>query len=160
MKYRHIVKIAVATILASSGVATAEEPTTAQVDEVSTTLKHLAVATAEDPTPAQVDKVPTTLKQDADCMYKVLRKTPGITEAKLGYVTRNGWTTPFLEYRADEGASRDIPIRFDAMKSDNGGYWFLAYRSGLGGLPDLHVTDAVMKIWKTQCRVDANVLLP
>jgi hypothetical protein len=42
------------------------------------------------------------LKQSAECMYEALKTIPGVSEPKIGYVTREGWTHPFLEYRADE----------------------------------------------------------
>jgi hypothetical protein len=92
-------------------------------------------------------------------MFAVLKKIPGVIEPILGIDTSGGWTYPFLEYRAAEKSSDVHPIRFVPRKSDRGGYWFLAVRSGFG-VVDLHVTDVVMQQWKTQCSVDSNVLFP
>jgi hypothetical protein len=108
---------------------------------------------------AQAGDVPLPLRQSAQCMLKVLKATPEVSESKLGVTTTDGWSHPFLEYRAAEALSDADPIRFDAKRSDRGGYWFLAVKSGLGA-PEGHVTDSVIKKWKTQCSVDANVLFP
>jgi hypothetical protein len=101
--------------------------------------------------------VPAPLEQTAKCMLEVLKTTPEVGEPKLGVTTSEGWTHPFVEYRAAEALSGATPIRFDAKKAERGGYWFLAVTSGLGA-PEFHVTDAIMKKWKAQCRADATVL--
>jgi hypothetical protein len=93
---------------------------------------------------AQTSDVPPPLEQTAECMFKVLQTMPDVSEPKLGVNTSEGWTHPFLEYRAAEALSGVTPIRFNAKKTDRGGYWFLAVRSGLGA-PEFHVTDAVIK---------------
>jgi hypothetical protein len=97
------------------------------------------------------------LKQGAECMYQVLKTMPGVSEPKLGYVTSEGWTHPYLEYEAAEDSPSVQHLRFEAKKTDNGKYWFLVMVSGVGA-PDIHVTEAVMQQWKTQCSVEANVL--
>ena len=113
---------------------------------------------------AETTEIPPSLKRDAECMYKVLKTVPGVTEPKLGYETSDGWTHPFLEYRAAEANSWGGPMRFHAKKPDNGKFWFLAITPGrilpAVGHVDIHVTDAVVDKWKAQCRVDANVLFP
>ena len=108
----------------------------------------------------QTSDVPPSLKQSADCMLEVLKTVPGVSEPKLGYVTREGWTHPFLEYRAAERTSWVQPTRFEARRSARG-MWFQAVLPGVvsPGLGlDIHVTDAVMKKWKTQCHIDAIVI--
>ena len=102
--------------------------------------------------------VPARLKIATDCMFSVLKAVPGVSEVAQGVETNEGWPHTFLEYRATEGSSSLQPIRFHAQKSDRGGYWFLAVRSGFD--VDLHVTDVVMKKWKSECSVDSNVLFP
>jgi hypothetical protein len=92
-------------------------------------------------------------------MFKVLKAIPGVSEVAQGVETNEGWTHTFLEYLATEGSSSSRPIRFHAMKSDRGGYWFLAVRSGFG-VVDLHVTEVVMQKWKSECSVDTNVMFP
>jgi hypothetical protein len=106
----------------------------------------------------QAADVPAPLERTAECMVKVLAATPGVSGPRLGVVTSEGWAHPFVEYRADEALSRDRPIRFEARKSQDG-YQFWAVKSGLGA-PELHVTDAVMRTWKAQCHVYANVFFP
>jgi hypothetical protein len=108
---------------------------------------------------AQTTDVPTPLEQTAECMLEVLKTMPEVSEPKLGVTTSEGWTHPFVEYRAAEALTAATPIRFDAKKADRGGYWFLAVKSGLGA-PEFHVTDAIIKKWKAQCRADATVLFP
>jgi hypothetical protein len=107
---------------------------------------------------AQTSDVPP-LEQTTECMFKVLQTMPDVSEPKLGITTSEGWTHPFLEYRAAEALSGVTPIRFIAKKADRGGYWFLAVKSGLGA-PEFHVTDAVIRKWKAQCIADATVLFP
>jgi hypothetical protein len=156
IKCRGTLRLVVVALLASTGAATAAQLTQTQVEEVTTTLKHLGTAT-EVPTDAQVDGVPSALKRNADCMYKVLLKVPGISEAKLGYVTRNGWTTPFLEYRAEEKSSWVGPTHFEAQKVRDT-YVFEGLLPGVGDL-DTHVTEVVVKRWSKQCQVVAMVVL-
>jgi hypothetical protein len=114
------------------------------------------------PACAQTGDVPVPLTQTADCMYEVLKIMPGVTEPKLGYVTSNGWTHPFLEYRADEATHWAQPTRFEARRDDKGQYSFLGLLPGqidprIGHL-DLHVTEAVTAKWNTQCHANAFVI--
>ena len=106
----------------------------------------------------QTAEVPVSVEQTADCMLEVLKATPGVVGPVLGTTTSDGWTHPFLEYRADEALSRERPIRFDPVKY-RGSYLFWAFKSGLGA-PELHVTEAVMKEWQAQCHANANVMFP
>ncbi len=105
--------------------------------------------------------VSAPLKQHAECMYKVLKTMPGVSEPKIGYVTREGWTHPFLEYRAEETNRWVQPTHFEA-RADNEKYWFEALVPGIidprVGHIDIHVTDAVVERWKTQCRVEVIVI--
>ena len=106
----------------------------------------------------QTTDVPAPLEQTAECMIQVLKARPDVFGPTLGLTTSEGWTHPFVEYRADEALSRESPIRFDAVKY-RGGYVFWAVQSGLGA-PELHVTEAVMQRWKVHCQVYANVRFP
>ena len=92
-------------------------------------------------------------------MFDVLKNVPEVSEPKQGVETSDGWTHPFLEYRSAETLSRTTPIRFDAKKSNHGGYYFEAVRSGLGA-PDFHITDDVIKKWNAQCNANAFLLFP
>ncbi len=95
-------------------------------------------------------------------MYKVLKTVPGVSEPKVGYVTSDGWTHPFIQYRAAEQDSWLEPTRFDVKRSDHHKYHFLAILPGMvppGGRLDLHVTEAVTQKWRSECSVDAEVLL-
>jgi hypothetical protein len=116
------------------------------------------------PAKAQVADLPPGLKQIAECMFEALKTVPGISQPKLGYMSSEGWTHPFLEYRSEERNSWGRPMRFEAQKGDDGRYWFLATTSGLilpdVGHVDIHVTEKVMQKWKSQCDVAANVLFP
>jgi hypothetical protein len=104
-------------------------------------------------------EVPAELRKNAECMLKVLNVTPGVSESRLGSDDSQGWNHPFLEYRATEGLRGSQLMRFDAQKSAEGRYWFLAYLSGWGN-PEIHVTDLIIQNWKTQCGVSANVIFP
>jgi len=106
--------------------------------------------------------VPIPLKQPTECMYEVLKTMPGVREPKIGYVTREGWTHPFLEYRAEETNSWVQPTHFEAKRDDKDRYWFEALVPGIidprVGHFDIHVTDAVVEHWKTQCHVVVVVI--
>ena len=108
---------------------------------------------------AQTSKVPVSLRKSAECMFKALQTVPGVSEPKLGYVTSDGWTHPYLEYRAAEHSPSVQHPRFEAIKSDDGTYWFLAVLSGWGA-PSTAVSGAVIEKWKTQCAVAANIMFP
>ena len=58
-----------------------------------------------------------------------------------------------------EGLRGSQRMRFDAQKSTEDHYWFLAYLSGMGN-PEIHVTEPIIQSWKTQCGVSANVIFP
>lgn len=114
------------------------------------------------PVQAKAPRVPMSLKKSIECMYKVLKTAPGVSEPKVGYVTSDGWTHPFIEYRAAEHDSWLEPTRFDVRRSGHHKYYFLAILPGIvppGGHLDFHVTDAVTQKWRTECKVDAVVLL-
>jgi hypothetical protein len=110
------------------------------------------------PARAQTSDVPARLKQTTECMLKVLKTVPGVSEPRLGNATSSGWTHPFLEYRAAEDSHWEQPTRFDAQKSDDGRFWFMSMLPGMGTI-DTHVTDVVVLKWKAQCTVEAAVLL-
>ena len=103
-------------------------------------------------------EVPVPIERAAACMLEVLKATPGVIGPVVGTTTSEGWTHPFLEYRADEALSRNGPIRFDARKGP-GGYEFWATKSGLLA-PEYHVTAAVMQQWTMRCHAYANVWFP
>jgi hypothetical protein len=103
-----------------------------------------------------------------ECMLVVLNETPGITEGKLGISTFKGQPFPYVEYRAAEGASWEQPTRFDlhAPHDPNRGpfsFWGLVpgICPALPGenCPDIHVTQDVVKGWKSRCGVAAVVLM-
>ena len=106
--------------------------------------------------------VPALLKQRVDCMYKVLRSTPGVTEPRIGSVTTEGWTHPFLEYRAAETNSWSKPMRFETKRGAPDRYWFEALVPGIidprVGQLDIHVTGAVVERWKGECHAEAIVI--
>jgi hypothetical protein len=106
--------------------------------------------------------VPMLLKQQAQCMYQTLKTMPGVSEPTLGYVTREGWTHPFLEYRAEEANSWVQPTHFEAKRADHDRYYFLALVPGIVdprvGYFDIHVTDAVVEKWKALCNVEVTVI--
>jgi hypothetical protein len=92
-------------------------------------------------------------------MLKVLKAVPGVSDPRLGSVTSEGWTHPFLEYRAAEETRWIEPTRFDVLKAGQGPYSFTAVLPGIGNGIDIHVTKIVMQRWKDLCGVDAMVEL-
>jgi hypothetical protein len=110
------------------------------------------------PARAQANDVPLQLKQTTECMLKVLRTVPGVSEPRIGNSTSDGWTHPYLEYRAAEDSHWEQPTRFDVQKSHDGRFRFMAVLPGVGGI-DIHVTNNVVKEWKERCGVEAVVLL-
>jgi hypothetical protein len=94
-------------------------------------------------------------------MLSVLKATPGVRDPNLGISSYDGWTHPFLEYRADEKSHWVQPTRFYAQKPhdpDRGPYPFVGVLPGIGTL-DLHVTNSVIKSWEAECGVHAIALL-
>jgi hypothetical protein len=98
------------------------------------------------------------LKQTSACMLRVLKLVPGVTEPRLGEITSNGLTLPFLEYRAAEKSSWVEPTRFSIQVSEDGSMWYMAMLPGIGPGPiDMHVTSMVLQKWNEECHVTAAV---
>ncbi len=109
------------------------------------------------PACAQTSDVPLHPKQTTECMLKVLKGVPGVSEPRLGSAASGGWTYPFLEYRATEDSRWEQPTRFDLQKSDDGRMLFIAMLPGMGRI-DTHITRVVMQKWRARCGVEAAVL--
>jgi hypothetical protein len=91
-------------------------------------------------------------------MLKVLKSVHGDRDPSVG----GGVATPYVEYRAAENARwEDAPTRFVLQQSSKDAIFFQAMLPGMttvGSMPDTHVTNIVIKKWKTQCRVQAVIL--
>lgn len=109
-------------------------------------------------------QVPTSiprLAQAVECMLRVLKTVPGVSEPKLDTTQSSGVMVPIVEYRAAEKASWTQPTRFVFQPESNRTIWFQALLPGListGTDLDWHVTKVVVKKWKAQCGVEATVL--
>ena len=117
-----------------------------------------ALSVTSIPACAQAEGVPLPLKQTTECMLRALRTVPGVSEPRIGYSTSDGWTHPYLGYRAAEESHWEQPTRFDAQKSHDGGFRFMATLPGVGKF-DFHVTNNVVKEWKEVCGIEAVVVL-
>jgi hypothetical protein len=106
----------------------------------------------------QTSDISTHLKQTTECMFKVLKAAPGISEARLGKSTSAGLARPFLEYRAAEASRWKQPTRFTLEQSRDGHSYFMAMLPGIGPI-DTHVTNVVVQKWKVYCGVEATVLM-
>lgn len=106
--------------------------------------------------------VPVVLRERAECMYKVLKSTPGVSEPRVGSVTREGSSLPFLEYRAAETNSWVQPTHFEATRLRHDDYLFKGIVPGVidprVGYFDIHVTDEVVKRWETECQAVVLVI--
>jgi len=98
-----------------------------------------------------VGEVPAALLRSANCMLDVLKSTRGVQNPKLGIVTSDGWTHPFLEYDPSERARWIQPTRFEAVQVadiERGPYVFRAIVPGLKTTVeerlDIHVTEKVV----------------
>lgn len=112
------------------------------------------------PSSAWAGAASASVKEATQCMLKVLKGTPGVSEPRLGETTINGAARPFIEYRAVEGARWKEPTRFTLQQSGGGQFRFVALLPGLvtpGSALDTHITDTVVKKWKAQCGVEAVV---
>jgi hypothetical protein len=100
------------------------------------------------------------LKQSADCVFGILKTTPGVTGPKID----NAKDEFCLEYQPDEKSRWVQPTRFclqGARNVDHGRYEFMALFPGLhavGEEPDIHVSRSVMQKWNAQCGVRVNGL--
>jgi hypothetical protein len=109
--------------------------------------------------PAQAHKavIPAELMRSAECMLDVLRKSPDVSEPRLSSDTSEGWFHPFLEYK--EVSAKAWRYRFDAQRNNDGHFWFLARRPGMGVTEaDLAGILEIIREWKTSCGIDANLI--
>jgi hypothetical protein len=90
-------------------------------------------------------------------MFAVLTSLPGVKEARLGTIQRDGVSLPFLEYRAEERSKWVQPTRFVVDGSPGEYMFFQAMLPGAAPI-DSHVTHAILKAWKRKCGVLATVL--
>jgi hypothetical protein len=109
-------------------------------------------------------EVPAALKEQAECMYHVLTKLPGVTKPNMGYVTseqligQGHWKHPFVEYLAMQINSA-YPRRFEAWKPDPGhkGYWFHTWFAGpVHPGFDMHLMESIIETWKAKCHADVE----
>jgi len=109
------------------------------------------------PVQAHKAQVPAKLMRSAECMLDVLKKIPDVSEPRLGSDTSEGWFHPYLEYKVSSPKPRYY--RFDAQRTDDGNFWFLARRPGMGVTEaDLAGVLDVIREWKTFCGVSANLI--
>jgi hypothetical protein len=109
-------------------------------------------------------------KQAAECMLKVLKTVPGVSDPKQGVIVGipgqvlpapGRVPRPYVEYRAAEDARWTTPTRFIFEYSNKSVIYFQAVLPGMvrvGTTPDTHVTDIVTKRWQARCGVQAAVL--
>jgi len=115
------------------------------------------------------------LQKDAKCIYRVLRKTPGIDQIKLGVSLSGHWFHPYVEYRAapDQTGSRFV-VRFEAVRDctpDNLGsccsrkgehYCFMAWLPGISAVggpgPSDWGASAIGEAWETKCHVPSMAI--
>jgi hypothetical protein len=126
----------------------------------------LACAVATASVAASLKDVDPQVLKDAQCMVAVLKKEPGIDEAKLGVTDRAGWVHPYVEYRsvADKDGYRQV-VHFEASRGTLGeskkDYYFETVLSGLftpGNGPNDWGASAFIDKWKAECGVDATIL--
>jgi hypothetical protein len=111
--------------------------------------------------PAQAHKeaLPAELKRSAECMLDVLKKSPSVSEPGLSNDTSEGWFHPYLEFRTADASAGTWRYRFDAQRTSDGHYWFLATRPGMRVTEaDLAGVKEVIGEWKTHCGVNANLI--
>ena len=109
------------------------------------------------------------MRKDAQCMFGVLKRTPGIDQVKLGAWKRDAWVYPYLEYRSasDKQGYRQF-VRFAPISPCSSEDrvkgcvpYFDTVMSGLmpaGRAPEDWGASAIIDRWKSQCRVDAAIL--
>jgi len=111
---------------------------------------------------ASTNPAPLSLDQAVQCMFDVLKSTPGVTEAKVGQSNEDGRTYPYVEFHAEQGWVQNF--RFapsDLFDKSQNAFTFLAGVSGLqddASPPDNHVSTAVLDKWEAQCRVGSIFL--
>jgi hypothetical protein len=105
------------------------------------------------------EEVPRELKTNAECMLAVLKIVPEVSEPRLGSATVTDGTTHFWSIELPRGyavrnacdLTRKSPLKVIT------GFWRI-YPAG--GNPEIHVTELIIRSWKTQCGVSANVIFP
>ena len=102
----------------------------------------------------QASELSAHLKQSMECMLKALKTVPGVRHAKQGEFTKNGITSPFLEYRANEKSRWIEPTRFYFDRSNDA---FIGDFPGIGPI-DTHITDVAVDRWEKACGIKAIVV--
>lgn len=110
---------------------------------------------------AEAQPLSDGLQKATDCMLQVLKTTPGVSAPQIG-TGNNG--SMCVEYRPDEKAVWDGPTAFCTDPKDAGPpYQFMGDFPGIVSsaeeVPDMHVSEVVMKKWKDQCGVLTAAIL-
>jgi hypothetical protein len=118
-------------------------------------------------TPAEFTRV----KQATACMLKVLMTVPGVSGPRQGITVGipgqvlpapGRIPRPYVEYRAAEMARWTTPTRFIFESASKNEVYFQAMLPGMvtnpRSMPDTHITDIIIKKWKAQCGVQADIL--
>lgn len=105
---------------------------------------------------------PIVLKQRADCMYKALAGIPGVHQPRLGSVTSDGWTRPFVAFQATTREGLANPMVFEAERYGNeqNGYWYWFLESFSGPPPpgtDARQMQLILDTWRERCLVAAVI---
>ena len=108
---------------------------------------------------AEAQPLSEDLQKATDCMLRVLKTTPGVSDPKIA-IDKD---SVCLEYRPDEKALWEQPTTFcldPNFHSTETRYVFTGHFPGVMSTmekePDIHVSEAVMDKWNAQCGVLAN----
>lgn len=95
-------------------------------------------------------------------MMRVLKARPDVDTPTVRAASRDGAKYLLIEYRAQERSSWTTPTSFSVSLDDNGKTRASALLPGmfspLEGL-DTHVTDEVMRAWRSECGVVSMAVL-
>lgn len=114
---------------------------------------------------AEIDQIPPVLMQNVTCMLDGLKSMKGFENPKFGYINRNGWYHPYVQYEYTEGSGWRLTIWFEAAKWERGTgeperYLFETHLPGIRGPSEMKFdwgTTAVADRWHAKCAVDTVV---
>jgi hypothetical protein len=95
-------------------------------------------------------EVPPSLMSAAECMARILRATPGVTDVQINVPEGNGDAYPILSYRFGDASGRrrftELSL-FEISGIDDAPYVF--DRADIEGDP---LAERLLPVWKARCR--------
>jgi hypothetical protein len=97
------------------------------------------------------EEVPAPLMSAAECMARVLRAVPGVTDVQINPSTGTGGAYPVLAYRSSDAAGRRRYTELSLFEISGIDAPYVFDRADIEGDP---VAERLLPVWKARCRAD------